>query len=627
MEYSFSLDFEKIRKITQVKDIQSLECYLNYVFNDLNSRENNTRDEKYIEKITFIEYMNIPYIVGEKLFKILNKSKNGFLNKQEFVSGIISLYSGSLEETEEMIFNLLDFDLDGVIIPEDTRLLLTFLKNLAISNKNTNTIQLKKMKTNTITDEEEFKAIDNFVNSFFKGKSNIDFEEFKQYIEKENSDIFLLFMYFLYNNKPFHDNSVKFLKVRINDFPKGQNLSANNLKIIECDVSCSMDPMNESNSNLRKKLISPSKSFGELVEEITYVDIEELSNCSDLENLDDLDDLTFSTMENVKIKEIPAFKRSSTTLDYNKNDSDYIKKNTKNLEIFGPVNIQISKDNFMRRKTFINVLSLSNNSRGNSRGSRNSLSYQNSEFDNNSNGDNNSNNNIPIKRNSVNSNNFNKENRKRSNYLHREYSYNNTYNDHKGNSSDENSNSHMGKNNQNPKRNFSDKNCRKKFQENVLDKKRTEVNRCITYNNSLSENMPQINIFVENKNNNQNAKKNFNKTNIQSKNSLSILTHNSPVPTRKNSNKKIDDCIEFESYIYRAEDNNQLKKYFTALIGTDLCFFTNSKKVRLKGLHNLSGTYVFKDACPIKVRKEKPANICKKKILKKFIYLKIFKSY
>ena len=174
MEYN--LDFQKIRKKTQVDDIQSLEFYLNNIFNDLNSREDNSREEKSIERITFIEYMNIPFIVGEKLFKIFNTSKNGLLNKKEFTSGIINLYSGSLEETEKMIFNLLDFDLDGIIIPEDARLLISFIKNLAISSKDK--IQLKKIKTyTTFSDEEEFKTIDNFVNSFFIGKQNLNYEE------------------------------------------------------------------------------------------------------------------------------------------------------------------------------------------------------------------------------------------------------------------------------------------------------------------------------------------------------------------------------------------------------------------------------------------------------------------
>ena len=32
MEYAYSLDFQKIRKITQVDDIQSLEFYLNNIY-------------------------------------------------------------------------------------------------------------------------------------------------------------------------------------------------------------------------------------------------------------------------------------------------------------------------------------------------------------------------------------------------------------------------------------------------------------------------------------------------------------------------------------------------------------------------------------------------------------------
>jgi tRNA A-37 threonylcarbamoyl transferase component Bud32 len=62
--------------------------------------------------------------------------------------------------------------------------------------------------------------------------------------------------------------------------------------------------------------------------------------------------------------------------------------------------------------------------------------------------------------------------------------------------------------------------------------------------------------------------------------------------------------IVFEGYIYRSDEVNHLKKYYTVLVGNDLFYFSNSKKSTLKGIHNLSGTYIFKDTNTIKVREE-----------------------
>ena len=57
--------------------------------------------------------MNLPFIVGEKLFNVIDKNRNGFLSQTEFISGIINLYVGGLEETQKVIFSMLDFDWSG----------------------------------------------------------------------------------------------------------------------------------------------------------------------------------------------------------------------------------------------------------------------------------------------------------------------------------------------------------------------------------------------------------------------------------------------------------------------------------------------------------------------------------
>jgi len=212
MKKTYKLDFQKIRSKTQVKDIIYFEIYLKNVFSDLAKRDGNNKESKGIDKITFIDYMNLPFIVGEKIFNVIKKNKDGYLSQNDFVTEIINLYVGGLEETQKIIFKMLDFDLDGTIIPEDSRLLISFIKNLADPPQRLlNNIKVKPRAV--LSDEDNLKEINLIINNFFNNKPVMTFEEYKYNIENVNSDVFFLFICFLYNNKPFNNNSIKILKL------------------------------------------------------------------------------------------------------------------------------------------------------------------------------------------------------------------------------------------------------------------------------------------------------------------------------------------------------------------------------------------------------------------------------
>lgn len=264
MKKAYKLDFQKIRRKTQIKDFMCFELYLKNIFNDLAKREFNEKEQKGIDKISFIDYMNIPFIVGEKLFTSFDKTKKGFLTQSEFVNGIINLYVGDLEDTQRMVFNMLDFDSDGIIIPEDSRLLISFIKNV---NMPQNFLKQKFKERNNLTDEENLAELNEMINNFFNKKSQMNFDEYKYNIENMNSDVFFVFIYFLYNNKPFNDSSIKVLRL-VN---KPSNLTSSFSSSV---VNTSSEDCTEGGA--KQKVKSPSSALKSFIYDLVDIDLDEI---------------------------------------------------------------------------------------------------------------------------------------------------------------------------------------------------------------------------------------------------------------------------------------------------------------------------------------------------------------
>lgn len=579
MRKTYQLDFQKIRRKTQVKDIISFEIYLKNIFSDLAKRDWSEREGKGIEKMSFIEYMNLPFIVGEKLFNVLDKNRNGFLSQTEFVTGIESLYIGGLEETQKIIFNLLDFDLDGKIIPEDSRLLISFIKNLANPPKN-----IMKIKPRTsLTDEENLEEINLLIKNFFGNKSKLTFEEYKHNIENVNSDVFFLFICFLYNNKPFNESSIKILKL----LKKNSRLDTSVNSIISCSSEdCAYDS--------KFKIKSPSNVFKSFVIDLIDFDLDEMQKeCAENSIEEETLDETSSnlTNENSRNISVPTLK-THINLYRLKGSKDYLIYDIKNKDKVGSNVIKNTYNNFVKRmqdlviddsresyvitdKTEAATLAMiSNKNKKKYKYERNESIEMLSTS---------SNKNITIKKNG-----FNKE------FLNDSTTYKKT-------KTKENKNavSHI-----------------------TTEKPDNNNSASVNYIHSLTyEKLPIINISGNDYCSNANNIKNdgFLQSSGISINANSdglglISTSGKNQSSAKNlftsgnesagSEEIIYSDIIYENYIFKSRNNNKLKKYYIVLMGMDLFYFSHSDKKKLRGMHNLSGSYIFEDDNIIKVREE-----------------------
>ena len=118
--------FELIQDKLGLKNPVLFKEYLKEVFNDMHNSVDRTQT-KYLTRMAFYDYIKLPIFIAEKLFLSFAKSSKEGLCEGEFVNGLFKLYMGSFEETASVIFNLLDFNKDGIINKEDVKIILSYL--------------------------------------------------------------------------------------------------------------------------------------------------------------------------------------------------------------------------------------------------------------------------------------------------------------------------------------------------------------------------------------------------------------------------------------------------------------------------------------------------------------------
>lgn len=74
-----------------------------------------------------LQYSNLPGIIGERFFSVLDLSKSDFIDLREFVHGFFKVYYSNLETKIKLSFDIYDFDRDGYITKEDVRLILSHI--------------------------------------------------------------------------------------------------------------------------------------------------------------------------------------------------------------------------------------------------------------------------------------------------------------------------------------------------------------------------------------------------------------------------------------------------------------------------------------------------------------------
>lgn len=233
------VDFLTIRKFIDLTDYDLFIVYLKELYKDLSFRSETTR-KRGITKVTFLDFIKLPVFIGEKLFHSLDRDNDSYLNSKEFVEGLGKLYLGDFQQTATSVFTLLDFDKDGVINKEDTRILLSYLP-------------LKSDKSEKYEYQiESLEEINDILLHTFNYKNTMRLDDFVKVIENKKSDVFLQILCFLYQKKPFNENHIK----NLNFARKKLSLNITEKEYFSPQVSPKRLP-----SPNKKSLLSPVHSY------------------------------------------------------------------------------------------------------------------------------------------------------------------------------------------------------------------------------------------------------------------------------------------------------------------------------------------------------------------------------
>eukprot|EP00742_Colponemidia_sp_Colp-10_P002797 GILJ01002991.1.p1 GENE.GILJ01002991.1~~GILJ01002991.1.p1 ORF type:complete len:769 (+),score=114.17 GILJ01002991.1:198-2504(+) len=117
----FTHEYKEALKKFSGSTIQVLRA----TFKDLSQRSGSGNQS--LNKETFLKYFPLPGMLGERLYAVFDKDKNGSIDFQEFITGLALIYHGTLEEKQKFLFEMYDFDGDGVVTKTELRTMLNHI--------------------------------------------------------------------------------------------------------------------------------------------------------------------------------------------------------------------------------------------------------------------------------------------------------------------------------------------------------------------------------------------------------------------------------------------------------------------------------------------------------------------
>ena len=246
------IDLESITKNFKVSDLESFTSYLKDVYVDLYQRMFSKDNEQKqnplgLNKITFVHYYDLPGILSDRLFSNFDKNKNQYIDINEFINGMITLFYEGFDKNSKFIFDFYDFDNDGLISKEDIRTVLSYVS----LNEDQITDEFHiTYKTRVKSQEDLF----NIIELCFKDENSdyIDYQKFIYIVENINSDVYLMLLLFLYQKKPFTKANLKNYE---NLFEKKTPIRSPEKKLVKSPImNLTFSPYNYITRNPKRKI-------------------------------------------------------------------------------------------------------------------------------------------------------------------------------------------------------------------------------------------------------------------------------------------------------------------------------------------------------------------------------------
>ena len=242
------IDADKIIQNYKVTNVNAFTSYLREVYFDLVRRS--TEPKKGIDKSTFNSYYKLPGIIGDRLFQVFNISKTGFIDLEEFLYNMKTLFCSSFNEISKIIFKFYDFNNNGEITKEDIRIAISYVSLNIEEEKNPSKEFNYSERARSQKELEEL--LDKCFNNEECKKETMNYFNFVKVIENVNSDIYFLILLFLYDKKPFS-------KIGLIEYEKQKKLTSND-KVLSPTSKLVKTPSKKSSfSSCLKNLRSPNR--------------------------------------------------------------------------------------------------------------------------------------------------------------------------------------------------------------------------------------------------------------------------------------------------------------------------------------------------------------------------------
>lgn len=187
--------------------------YFKDIYRDLASRSD--KKSAGINKVTIIDYCQLPGILAERFFSLLDDNNDEYIDLKEFVYVMFKIYYSKFEDQVKLVFDIYDFDKDGYITKEDVRIILSYVPVLRDENAE------EREKEGTFSQGgggyDEFhtrvkiqEEISELIDLVFKDKDKIDLAEFQEINETITSDMLVTVLSLLRDKLPCSENFYHF---------------------------------------------------------------------------------------------------------------------------------------------------------------------------------------------------------------------------------------------------------------------------------------------------------------------------------------------------------------------------------------------------------------------------------
>jgi len=97
-------DFDHDTDTKFVKD--SLVPYFRDLFRDLALRNMTPQSDRRLDKVTFIQYCQLPGMINDRLFNLFDTNKDGLINEQSFINNFVAIFMSDLDTKMNYTFKM-----------------------------------------------------------------------------------------------------------------------------------------------------------------------------------------------------------------------------------------------------------------------------------------------------------------------------------------------------------------------------------------------------------------------------------------------------------------------------------------------------------------------------------------